>query len=244
MPRAVLLAAGYGTRLGGLTADLPKPMLDVGGRPLLEQTVRQLAAQGVLEFGINLHFRGDLIRAHFGDGGRLGVSITYRNEPSLLGTAGALRGFAGWLREGAGPFLVHYGDVLTDQEIEPLLVTHRQRRALLTLLVHERERSNSVVVFDGEGRVADFLERPDEATRSAAAPSRWVFSGVCIADLDILNSIPGRGAVDLPRDVISPLVASGRVFAEPLTGYRCAVDSPERLAEARDAVATGRIRIE
>ncbi|RJQ11480.1 MAG: nucleotidyltransferase family protein, partial [Dehalococcoidia bacterium] len=198
MPRAVLLAAGYGTRLGGLTADLPKPMIDVGGRPLLEQTVRGLAAQGVREFGINLHFRGDLIRAHFGDGRHLGVSITYREEPELLGTAGALRGFTDWLREGGGPFLVQYGDVITDQAVEPILDLHRRRGALLTLLVHERERSNSVVVLDGEGRVTTFLERPDEATRAAAGPSRWVFSGVCVADLDALDAIPASGAVDLP----------------------------------------------
>ena len=88
--KAMLLAAGHGRRLGSLTDELPKPMLPIGGRPLIEHTVIQLASAGIREVMVNLHRRGDVIQAYFGDGQRFGLQIHYSHEPQLLGTAGAI----------------------------------------------------------------------------------------------------------------------------------------------------------
>lgn len=239
-PRAIVLTAGFGTRLGDLTTEMPKPMLDVGGRPLLEHILSQLYANGIREVALNLHFRPELIKEHFGDGSSLKLRITYSPEPELLGTAGALGPVADFLRRG-GPFLVQYGDVLTDQDLTTLFQLHRERQALVTMLVHRRETSNSVVEMDGDGRVTRLLERPVAAERTNVT-SEWVHSGVSVCDPAILDQIPD-GPADLPRDLYPPLISTGRVFGVPLTGYRCAVDSAERLEEARSAVADGRYRV-
>lgn len=234
--KALLLCAGFGTRLGALTRDWPKPMLPIQGQPLLAHLLAHLKAQGFLEIAVNLHFRPEIIRDWFGDGSRWGLNLTYSHEEQLLGTAGALRRLRDFFR-GEDAFLVQYGDILTDQDFSALVRTHRARRALATLLVHPRPRSNSIVSLDPSGRVIGFLERPAETERRTVA-SPWVNSGICIASSELLDHLPGHDPCDLPRDVFAPLVGSGRLHAVPLTGRRCAIDSPERLAEARSMVGS------
>ena len=109
---------------------------------------------------------------------------------------------------------------------------------MATLLVHQRARSNSVIGLDDEQRIVAFLERPDESQRQTLV-SPWVNSGIALCESELLDAIPAGGACDLPRDVYINLIGSRRLFAFPLTGYRCAVDSPDRLKEARRAAAEG-----
>jgi mannose-1-phosphate guanylyltransferase len=240
--RALVLSAGYGTRLGSLTAEQPKPMLDVGGRPLLEWILRHLASQGVRELAVNLHFMPDAIREHFGSGRELGIEITYSYEERLLGTAGAAKRLESFLAAEEA-FMVHYGDVVTDQDFRAMGEFHRGHPGLLTLLVHERERSNSVVEIGPGGRVERFLERPTHEERRGVK-SRLVNSGVCICDRAAIDRFPADGPADIPRDVLPGLVARGAVYAFQLTGERIAVDSEERLHELREAVGAGRLKIE
>lgn len=235
--KAMVLCAGKGTRLGGMTRDLPKPMLDLGGVPLLEHILCQLGAHGCSEVAVNLHYLPERIRGHFSDGRRLGLALTYVEEPALLGTAGALKNLEGFLR-GNEPFLVHYGDIVTDQDLTKMVAYHRASGAMATLLLHRRAGSNSVVELRPDGRVTAFFERPTAAPTVIGAP--WVFSGVCVCEPAFLDEIPAGVACDLPRDVFPRMAAAGRLAGFPLTGYRCAVDSPERLGEARRAVADGR----
>lgn len=240
--KAMILSAGYGTRLGSLTREIPKPMLRLQGRPMLEYIVCNLRAHGFDHLVINLHFRPETIRQYFGDGSRWGVKLEYSYENDLLGTAGGVKNVEGFFRD-ESVFLVHYGDVLTDQNLRELLEFHQARQALVTLLVHQRQRSNSIVSLDPDGRIVGFLERPDEIERSQVR-SPWVNSGVSLCAPEVLEVIPSAQACDLPRDIFPKLVDTGRLFGCALTGYRCAVDSPERLAEARAAVAEGRCRID
>lgn len=231
----MVLAAGAGSRMGELTRDLPKPMLEVQGKPILEHILLNLARHGFRDVVLNLHHHPQCIRDHFGDGAALGLTITYLEEPRLLGTAGSARN-AARLLAGPGPFLLHYGDVLTDQDLGAMLKAHRDRGAVATLLLHERAHSNSVVEMDAEGRVTRLLERPSEAER-AGVTSTWVNSGVYLLEPAVLQRIPAGEPRDFPRDVFPLLVPEGRVFGFGLTGYRCAIDSPERLALARGALA-------
>lgn len=235
--KAMVLCAGFGVRLGEHTRQTPKPMLRLGNRPLLECIVSHLVRHGFDEIAVNLHFMPEAIRDYFADGSRCGARLVYSHETELLGTAGGVRRMAGFLSAG-GDFLVHYGDVVTNQDFTAMLDFHRQHRALATLLVHRRERSNSVVVLDDEQRVREFLERPtEEARRGVQSP--WVFSGVAICNPQLLDCLPAAVPCDLPRDVFSGLATTGRLFGFGLTGYRCAVDSPERLAEAQSAELRG-----
>ena len=215
-------------------------MLPLCGRPILSYVIAHLRACGFNEIGVNLHFNPDAVRGYFGDGSSLGVAMTYSDEAELLGTAGGIKKMELFLRQ-SDPFLVHYGDILTDQDFTEMLAAHRQRRALVTLLLHQRARSNSVVTLDGESRIVGFLERPTEEARSAAQ-STWVNSGICLCSPEILEHIPEGVFCDLPRDIFIKLVPTGRLFGVALSGYRCAIDSPERLEEAEAALTQGRCK--
>ncbi|MBA4016118.1 MAG: hypothetical protein C0483_02910 [Pirellula sp.] len=238
---ALVLSAGFGTRLGTLTQLTPKPMLGLHGRPLLEYIVRHLGWCGYRNLGINLHFLPEVIRNHFGSGSQFGATIQYSPEPELLGTAGGVKNMASLLPADQ-PFLIHYGDILTDMDFRPMLARHREQNALVTMLVHERPGSNSVVCLTDDGRVDRFLERPTEAERQGITSS-WVNSGIWICEPELLSYIPQAAVCDLARDILPKLVPEGRVYAYPLEGYRCAIDSEQRLAAARDAVSTGKCRL-
>jgi NDP-sugar pyrophosphorylase family protein len=240
--KAMVLCAGYGTRLGELTREIPKPMLAIQDQPLLAYLLGNLRRHGFDQIAVNLHFKPELIRDHFGDGTHHQLELTYAYEPKLLGTAGGVKNLEAFFRDEPA-FLVHYGDILTDQDFSAMLAFHRERRALATLLVHQRLKSNSVVDLDDAGRITAFLERPDEKSRTGQS-SPWVNSGVCICTPEVLAAIPAGVPSDLPRDIFPKLIASGRVYGFALTGYRCAIDSPERLTEARVAQADGRCRAE
>lgn len=232
--KALVLCAGLGTRLGEMTRSLPKPMLPIGGRPLLEYTLANLARHGFDDIIVNLHFMPEVIPQHFGDGSRWGVRLTYVHEPQLLGTAGSVANVARELAS-QGTFLVHYGDVLTDQDFSAMLRFHREHQAEATLLMHQRTKSNSVLVLDEQQRVERFLERPSDAER-ATTDSSWVFSGIAICEPGLVARIMPGIASDLPRDVFVPMAGSGRLYGYALAGRRFAIDSIDRLREADAAI--------
>jgi mannose-1-phosphate guanylyltransferase len=240
--KAMVLCAGFGTRLGSLTHTVPKPLLPVHEHPLIAYILSHLSRHGFNEIAINVHFQADRIRDYIGDGGRWGLRVVYSHESELLGTAGGVKKMAGFFQH-EEMFLIHYGDILTDQDLARMVKFHRQHRALATLLLHQRARSNSMVSLDAEHRVVDFLERPAEEMRQGLT-TPWVNSGVCLCQPDVLDAIPADTACDLPRDVFTKLVGSGRLFGYPLSGYRCAIDSPERLEEAHRALKEGRCHIQ
>jgi mannose-1-phosphate guanylyltransferase/phosphomannomutase len=216
-------------------------MLRLQGRPLLEYLIAHLGRQSVGQIAVNVHFMPHMITDYFGDGSRWNVALTYSHEAELLGTAGGIKRMEHFLSTG-DPFLVQYGDVLTDQDFTAMLRFHRERGALATVLVHQRTRSNSVVTMDQAGRVVGFLERPSDDARRGV-DSTWVNSGVYIFEPGVLGVIAADVPSDLPRDVFQELIAGGRLYGFPLSGYRCAIDSPERLAEARSALMEERCRI-
>jgi mannose-1-phosphate guanylyltransferase len=240
--KAMILCAGYGTRLGDLTKEMPKPMLPINGKPLLEYLIKHLRANRITEIAINLHFKPEIISNYFGDGSAFGVRLTYSFESELLGTAGGVKKSEPFFKE-SGPFLVQYGDILTDQDFLSFYRFHQSKKALATLLVHQRAKSNSVIGLDSEGRITGFLERPDDEERKKIISS-WVNSGVAILDPKIFSYIPKGKPCDLPRDVYINLITSNRLFAFPLSGYRCAIDSPERYKESSEAISSGRCMIE
>jgi NDP-sugar pyrophosphorylase family protein len=239
--KAMVLCAGYGTRLGDATRELPKPLLPLLGHPMLAYILAHLRRHGFGQVAINLHFKPELIPECFGDGSSRGLRLLYSHEPVLLGTAGAVKKMESFLRD-QDAFLVQYGDVVTDQDLSAMMSFHQERKALVTLLLHQRAKSNSVVGLDDHGRITGFLERPDERARQGLE-SPWVNSGICICAPAFLDAIPVGVACDLPRDIFPKLAGGGRLFGFPLSGYRCAVDSPERLAEVRTALAEGRCDI-
>jgi NDP-sugar pyrophosphorylase family protein len=237
--RALVLCGGFGTRLGALTAARPKPLLPVGGEPLVGHLLARLARAGVHEVGINLHFLGDQLRATLGSGERYGVQLAYLPERELLGTAGSVRQNAAWLFE-QGPALLCYGDVLSDHPLDELCREHAAFGPDITLVVHPRPGGKSAALLDASGRLERFWERPEHDPLPPGAP-RWSFSGIAVLSSPLLRWIP-PGVADLPAHVLAPHVPELYARALPHAGFRVAVDSPERLALAEQALADGRLR--
>lgn len=223
---AMILCAGFGTRMQDFTKDLPKPMLPIGGKPLLEYTITHLARSGINNIVINLHYLPEKITSYFGDGSRWGVKINYSPEDKPLGTAGAVKKAEGLLR-GFDDFLVLYGDIVCCQDYLKLFEFHGSRPAAkASIILHERSKSNSVVEIDGENKITRFIERPEKEV--ADKKQNWVNSGLYCFGRKIIEYIPENEYCDFPKDIFSRLVCEGALYGYPLESYRCAIDSPER----------------
>jgi len=210
--KAMLLAAGEGTRLRPLTDKLPKPMVPLGNQPLLGYTLALLARHNIREVAINLHHCPDIVRAYFGDGSAWGVHITYSFEPELLGTAGAVKKLqAFWDDE---PFLIIYGDNLTDCDLTKIGAFHRAKAGLVTLALYWRQdvEHSGVAALDADDRITRFMEKP----KADQAPSHWVFGGLMVVEPRVLDFISASRPCDFGREVLPDLLARG----EPLWGYR------------------------
>lgn len=240
--KALILAAGKGTRLGQLTADFPKPMLPVAGRPLLAYHIDWLRSHGVTELAINLHHAANVIQDYFGDGSAFGVAITYSYEPELLGTAGAAKNLAYFLDE---RFVVIYGDVFTNVDLTGLAAWHTAHLAgaacgvTLSLYRVPNPTECGLVDIDAMGRVRRFVEKP---------PADQVFTdlanaGLLVCEPQVLQYIPAATVVDFGRDVLPAMVADGApVFGVPIAPNEYVIDigTPTGYARA-EALAAARI---
>jgi mannose-1-phosphate guanylyltransferase/mannose-1-phosphate guanylyltransferase/phosphomannomutase len=158
----MILAAGLGTRLRPITYAMPKPMVPVLNRPVMEHTVRLLAEQGLDEAIANLHWFPETIEGHFGDGSGFGIELSYRHEERLLGTAGGVRNVADFLGES---FLVVAGDALTDIDFVAMREFHESHDGLVTVATKRVSNTDEygVVIAGEDGRIQGFQEKPDPA---------------------------------------------------------------------------------
>jgi len=229
--KAVILAAGVGTRLRPLTDACPKPVLPIAGRPLLARTLDWLRAQGVGEVALNLHHLPDRVRDCLGDGAAWGMRLRYSYEPVLLGTAGAVRAidqrFPGWLDQ---PFLVVYGDMLVDIDLQDLLDFHRAKRALFTMALKHTAHpvSQGMVELEASGRVVRFVEKPPLWDRGDLANA-----GLYLCEPPLLSWLLD-GPSDFGCDLIPALVAADApVYARLARGYLLDIGTPAAYAQAQ-----------
>lgn len=160
--KAMVLAAGLGTRLRPITYAVPKPMVPVLNRPVMEHTARLLARHGFSEAIANLHWFPETIESHFGDGSPFGLELSYSREEQLLGTAGGVRNAAGFLGDS---FLVVAGDALTDIDFGAMRRFHESHDGLVTMATKRVADTDQfgVVIAGEDGRVQGFQEKPDPA---------------------------------------------------------------------------------
>ncbi len=180
--KVVIMAGGLGTRLGDLTRDLPKPMLPIGDKPLLEHIVAKFESHGFRNFIFTLNYKADIIRAYFGDGKKWGVNIDYIQEDTLLGTAGALS----LLRpeEITDNIFVANGDLLFDLDLADFLDFHKRKSAAITIGAKQLEASipYAVLTISGESHLSSFVEKPNF--------SHWVNLGIYALSKSALRYIP------------------------------------------------------
>jgi len=233
--KALILAAGEGTRLRPLTLHKPKPMLPVAGRPLLAHIIEWLRSHAITRLAINLHYKPETIRDYFGDGSRFGVDITYSYEDRILGTAGAARRLEWFLSDGT--FVVVYGDVLTNLDLTALVRFHRERlaadgvcRALTMALYRVPDPTQAgVVELDNPqgGRVLRFLEKP----RPEQVFSDLANAGILVVEPVILEAIPPDTFYDFGHDLFPVLLdAQALLYGWPIPKdtYLIDIGSPEK----------------
>lgn len=207
----VIMAGGLGTRLRPLTNGTPKPMLEIGGKPLLEVIITQLREHGFRRVLLSVNYRADCIETHFGDGGRFGVQIEYVREREQLGTAGALR-LAREQLLGGGPFVVMNGDLLTKVNFSALLDYHRLHQAVATMSVTEYPFTVPYgVVRTTDVRVARIEEKPTLRFQ--------VNAGIYVLEPRALHVIPDEGRCDMTQLIESLIERQETVACFPIREY-------------------------
>lgn len=231
----MVLAAGYGTRLGGLSDERPKPLLPVCDQPLVRWAAQLLAHHGLNELWVNLHHLGELLRDALGE--RVGAArVAYSEEETILGTGGGIRQVAA--RHGRRETLiVANGKIACDVDLEAVLHAHRQRGALATLVVtpHPHARAWGAIGVDGAGRVARLLGQASAGAESSpSAAERGVigehlFTGIHVLEPELIDALPQSGPCCVVRDGYAPLFAAGApLFAHVHEGYFYEHSTPER----------------
>lgn len=225
--RAVVMAGGFGKRLGPLTEEMPKPMLPVGDRPLLERIVEQLREAGIRHVNLTTHYRADVIARHFGDGSNFGVEIEYVSEERPLGTAGALG-----LVRGEGPILVMNGDIMTEVDFNAMHHFHDECDAEMTVAVRPYEARVPYGLIELHGTdVTAISEKP--------LVRGYVNAGIYLLGSDALQLVEPGQALEMP-ELIERLIAGGRrVVGFPLREYWLDIgqleDYERALGEARSS---------
>lgn len=207
--RAIILSAGYGTRLWPLTEDRTKPALPILGKPLVGYVAEYIASYGFDDIVVNLHHRPESVRAALGDGSKFGVKLHYVEEPVILGTSGALDNTREFFERET--FLAINGKIITDIDLRAALETHRQTNAVATLvLLRNEKRERFSIVNVEQGRVTGFGGMPD-ATSTGAAP--LMFTGIQLLEPCIFNYIPRGVFSHSTTDVYPQAIANGETIA-------------------------------
>lgn len=239
--KAMIMAAGLGTRLYPLTGFTAKPMVPILNRPVMEHMISLLRHHGVREVAANLHYHPDMIRNYFADGSGFGVRIDYNVEETLLGTAGGVGAFREMFADGI--FVVVSGDGLTDIDLTQFVAAHRRNGGIATLAVKEVADPSlyGVVVADDAGRITGFQEKPP----AAEALSRSCNCGIYAFEPEIFDYVPKGVFTDWAKDVFPALLAEGVPFYSwSMHGYWNDVGNIEQYRLSNFDALLGRVALD
>lgn len=242
--QAIILAAGRGERMMPLTQNIPKPLLKIAGKPMMEYVIDLLVKHGVKEIGVNLYYLGKQIKNHFGDGSKYGIKITFIEELELTGTAGGIKNIAKILNF-TKPFFVISSDMLVNFPLTDIYEFHQSHSGIATLSCYWRPKDqlkkSGVILFDQKNQIKQFQERPQIEQEII---SQWVNSSVYVFDPKILQFIPDEinrsKIVDLPKHIFPEILSSAeQMYAYPINRkkyYQLGIDTPERIKKAEQDI--------
>ena len=219
----VIMAGGLGTRLHPLTQDTPKPMLKVGGKPILETIIQSFIDQGFINFFVSINYKAEMISDYFGDGSKFGVTITYLNEKTRLGTAGGLSLLPKNIH---APVIVMNGDLLTRISVDALLDFHERENAIATMVVREDHYQipYGVVQVDGT-QIIGVEEKPTQRN--------LVNAGIYVVSKLGLENIPKDTFYDMPTHFAKLSADGHRTAAFPLHEYWVDIGRLDELERAQ-----------
>ena len=235
--KTVIMAGGRGTRISSIASDIPKPMIRIGDKPVLQLEIESLKKQGFHDFIITISHLGHVIQDYFGDGSDFGVSIEYYNEEKPLGNAGALYELKDKLTD---DFLLINGDVLFEFDANRFVEYHRQKGGLVSLFTHPNSHpyDSGLIIADENNCVLRWLSKEDE--RPLYYRNR-VNAGIHILSPKVLNKRPDKEKVDLDRDVLKPLCGRGVMYAYDSTEYIKDMGTPERYEQVCRDLLSGKV---
>jgi NDP-sugar pyrophosphorylase family protein len=241
--KAMILAAGVGSRLRPLTHETPKALVDVGGAPVIEHVIRRLKSAGVGEIVVNLFHLGDRVAAFLRSKDNFGLRIELSREAELLDTGGGLKN-AAWFFDDDRPFFLHTVDVLSEIDLGALFRFHQAHQALATLAVQCRP-SSRLLLFDQEGQLCG--RETGEGVQWAKAPlpgaERLAFTGIHVIDPAIFPGMIETGIFPIMQTYLRLAGEGEKIIACRVDGkYWQDIGSVEKLEQAREAVAKGRLR--
>ncbi|MBI2575391.1 nucleotidyltransferase family protein [Candidatus Woesearchaeota archaeon] len=226
MPKtALILAGGRGVRLQPITHELPKPLLPLHDKPLLQHILDLFRKYGIKNIVLSVGYKGDKIKETFGNGKRLGMSISYVEEDKPLGTAGPLRLARQFLTQA---FIACNADELKDIDLADMYMTHKENGATATVALTTVEDPSAYGVARLQGnRILEFVEKP----KKEKAPSNLINAGLYMMEPEILDYIP-EGFAMLEKDVFPRLAAQGKLFGYPFSGQWFDTGTLERYERA------------
>ncbi len=238
VPKAMVLAAGAGTRLRPLTYTTPKPMVPVAGTPVIHHCLESLARHGIKEVMLNLWSHPQQVIDSCGDGSRWGLKLHYSVEKKLLGTAGAVKKCESFLKD--GPFLILSGDGMHDVDLGAFYRFHKKRKAIASQVTKrvESKYPYGVALYKKSGRITGFLEKPSLGDYF----SNQVNTGIYCFEPEVLKMIP-KGFYDFGHDVWPKLLSKNKpIFAWEWKGFWCDVGDLEEYRRSQIAAMRGEVQ--
>ena len=236
--KTVIMAGGKGTRIASVASDIPKPMIPVAGKPVLEHEIACLKAQGYDDLIITVSHLGHIITNHFGDGSKFGVHIEYFREETPLGNAGALLHLKEKLTK---DFLLLNADAVFDIDFDRFVAAHRRHGGLATLFTHPNDHpyDSGLIVADAAGCVTRWLTKEDE--RKGYYRNR-VNAGLHVLSPKLLEQAFDTPKVDLDRQILKPLAGTGKMFVYDSPEYVKDMGTPARYAAVCNDFLEGKVQ--
>lgn len=238
--KAVIMAGGKGTRLWSIAKEIPKPMVPILDKPILEYQIESLKMSGVLEIIIIVGYQGEVIQKYFGDGGNWGVKITYITEQQPLGTAGALYYLKEKIME---DFVLVFGDLILDVDFNRFMDFHRSKHSIITLYGHPNSHpyDSDLIVVDENSKITKIVAK--QVDRNFYYHN-FVNAGIYCMSYKLLDLIKNPNKMDLEKELITELIPEGVVYAYRSTEYVKDMGTPERLnavsKDVENSVVTSR----
>jgi D-glycero-D-manno-heptose 1,7-bisphosphate phosphatase len=241
--KTIIMAGGKGTRIAPVAPDIPKPMIPLHGKPILEHQIVCLKRYGLLDITIVIGHLGRIIRDHFGDGSRFGCNIDYYQESSPLGTAGALFEIESELTD---DFVLLNGDILFDIDFTRLICFHRNNNSDVTVVAHPNDHpfDSTLLVTNGEDRITDLLGREDprQYYKNLVNSGIQLMSKRIFSSYRAVSSIPAGaspGKTDLDRDILKKTIPVNRIYAYRTPEYIKDMGTPDRYRQVSSDIEKG-----